>query len=94
MYDHGLEIHPPTQYALILNTPSSSSPIDLFVSRFRSHIACCVPVQHVCDNTLSVYVWLDALSAHLTSVGYPWVSTSPAGEGDKGEDRKEITTNG
>lgn len=46
------------------------------------------------DNTKTVYVWLDALSAHLTSVGYPRASASPAGEGDKGEDRKEMTVSG
>lgn len=46
------------------------------------------------DNTKTVYVWLGALSAHLTSVGYPRASASPAGEGDKGEDRKEMTVSG
>lgn len=53
-----------------------------------------MPVQHAGDNPQMVYVWLFAPSAHLTSVGYPRAAASPAGEGDKGEDRKEMTVSG
>lgn len=46
------------------------------------------------DDTQTVYVWLDALSAYLTGVGYPWVSAPSVVEGDKGEDRKEMVESG
>lgn len=46
------------------------------------------------DDTQTVYVWLDALSAYLTGVGYPWASASPVGEGTTGEEGKEMTVSG
>lgn len=97
MCGHRLGIHPPTQHALILNTllaarlDASVLP-DLSVSRPRARLSWGVTVPG--DDTQTVYVWLDALSAYLTGVGYPWASAPSVVEGDKGEDRKEMTASG
>lgn len=98
IYGHRLlGIHPPTQHALVLNTllaarlDASVLP-DLSVSRPRARLAWGVPVPG--DDTQTVYVWLDALSAYLTGVGYPWAATSSAGEGTTGEEGKEMTASG
>lgn len=96
-------IHPPTQHALVLNTllaarlDASVLP-DLSVSRPRARLSWGVPVPG--DDTQTVYVWLDALSAYLTGIGYPWASAStadevPKGEGsEEGREGKEMTESG
>lgn len=97
MCGHRLGIHPPTQHALVVNTllaarlDASVLP-DLSVSRPRARLSWGVPVPG--DDTQTVYVWLDALSAYLTGVGYPWASAPSVVEGDKGEDRKEMVESG
>lgn len=96
MCGHRLGIHPPTQHALVLNTllaarlDASVLP-DLSVSRPRARLSWGVPVPS--DDTQTVYVWLDALSAYLTGVGYPWASASTTGEGTKSKEG-EMTESG
>ena len=65
------------------NFRSSSSPAllpDLSISRPRARLTWGVPVPG--DEEQTVYVWLDALSAYLTGVGYPW-GGGRAGAGER-----------
>ncbi|EJF62201.1 hypothetical protein DICSQDRAFT_146480 [Dichomitus squalens LYAD-421 SS1] len=50
---------------------------DLSISRPRSRLSWGIPVPG--DPEQTIYVWIDALAAYLTSVGYPWSSTGGDG---------------
>ena len=80
---HADAIHPLTQAAdvhLMLKSMmgNRSQPSDdLSISRPRSRLSWGIPVPGDPDQT--IYVWIDALAAYLTSLGYPWSSTGGDG---------------
>ncbi|KAI0920762.1 hypothetical protein AcW1_005059 [Taiwanofungus camphoratus] len=74
LYDHFTKhndaIYPPQHQADIVATLSSDKLEDLSVSRPRSRLTWGVPVPDDPEHT--IYVWIDALTVYLSSVGYPW----------------------
>ncbi|PCH40722.1 hypothetical protein WOLCODRAFT_150754 [Wolfiporia cocos MD-104 SS10] len=69
---HSDAIYPPQHHTDIVQALSGEPLEDLSVSRPRSRLAWGVPVPG--DEAHTIYVWIDALTVYLSSVGYPWVS--------------------
>ncbi|KAH8096607.1 tRNA synthetases class I (M)-domain-containing protein [Cristinia sonorae] len=64
-------IYPPQQYEDVLQM--LSEPLnDLSISRPRERLHWGIPVPS--DPGHTIYVWIDALTTYLSSVGYPWPS--------------------
>ncbi|KAI0751186.1 tRNA synthetases class I (M)-domain-containing protein [Daedaleopsis nitida] len=75
---HPDAIYPPQHHADIM--AALQEPLeDLSVSRKRARLAWGIPVPNDPEHT--VYVWIDALTVYLSSVGYPWNSTGGDGSG-------------
>ncbi|KZT06445.1 uncharacterized protein LAESUDRAFT_725881 [Laetiporus sulphureus 93-53] len=75
---HPRAIYPPQHHTDILQSLAEDTPLeDLSVSRPRSRLKWGVPVPG--DDEHTIYVWIDALTIYLSSVGYPW--TQQAGDG-------------
>lgn len=58
----------------ILASQDSKALPDLSVSRPSSRLKWGIPVPG--DPSQTIYVWLDALSAYLTGIGYPWIDSA------------------
>lgn len=75
---HPDAIYPPQHHTDIM--AALQEPLeDLSVSRKRARLAWGIPVPNDPEHT--VYVWIDALTVYLSSVGYPWSSTGGDGSG-------------
>ncbi|KAM5542369.1 hypothetical protein V8D89_003828 [Ganoderma adspersum] len=73
---HPDAIYPPQHHTDIL--ASLQEPLeDLSISRKRSRLSWGIPVPNDPEHT--IYVWIDALTVYLSSVGYPWKTTSGDG---------------
>ncbi|KAH9948822.1 tRNA synthetases class I (M)-domain-containing protein [Amylocystis lapponica] len=68
---HENAIYPPKQRADVLAT--LSEPLnDLSISRPSSRLSWGIPVPDDPEHT--IYVWVDALTVYLSSIGYPWAN--------------------
>ena len=66
-------IHPTQQRHYILSQLRSPHSLpDLSISRPSLRISWGIRVPD--DDSQTVYVWLDALTAYLSGIGYPWTS--------------------
>ncbi|KAI0711019.1 tRNA synthetases class I (M)-domain-containing protein [Cerioporus squamosus] len=75
---HPEAIYPPQHHADIV--ASLQEPLeDLSVSRKRSRLTWGIPVPNDPEHT--IYVWIDALTTYLSSVGYPFPPSSAEGHG-------------
>lgn len=75
---HPDAIYPQQHHTDIL--ASLQEPLeDLSVSRKRSRLTWGIPVPN--DSEHTIYVWIDALTTYLSSVGYPWTSSGGDGLG-------------
>ncbi|KZT70256.1 hypothetical protein DAEQUDRAFT_810717 [Daedalea quercina L-15889] len=63
-------IHPPQRHEGILQRLRLFPLQDLSVSRPRSRLTWGVPVPD--DDEHTIYVWIDALTVYLSSIGFPW----------------------
>ncbi|KAH9919690.1 uncharacterized protein B0H18DRAFT_1026705 [Fomitopsis serialis] len=63
-------IHPPQHHEAILHHLRTVTLQDLSVSRPRSRLTWGVPVPN--DDEHTIYVWIDALTVYLSSIGFPW----------------------
>ncbi|CDO73833.1 hypothetical protein BN946_scf185015.g162 [Trametes cinnabarina] len=73
---HPNAIQPPQFQSDIMN--ALQEPLDdLSISRKRSRLSWGIPVPDDPDHT--IYVWIDALTTYLSSVGYPWSATGGDG---------------
>ncbi|THH29868.1 hypothetical protein EUX98_g4305 [Antrodiella citrinella] len=69
-------VYPPQQYEDVLEM--LSEPLnDLSVSRPRSRLHWGITVPTDPEHT--IYVWIDALTTYMSSVGYPWPSSGGSG---------------
>ena len=69
-------IFPPQHHTDIL--AALQEPLeDLSISRKRSRLSWGIPVPNDPEHT--IYVWIDALTVYLSSVGYPWKTTGGDG---------------
>ncbi|KAI0722508.1 tRNA synthetases class I (M)-domain-containing protein [Earliella scabrosa] len=73
---HPEAIYPPQHHIDIIAV--LQEPLeDLSISRKRSRLTWGIPVPNDPEHT--IYVWIDALTVYLSSVGYPWKSTGGDG---------------
>ncbi|KAI9057422.1 hypothetical protein FKP32DRAFT_1661126 [Trametes sanguinea] len=69
-------IQPPQFHADVMN--ALQEPLDdLSISRKRSRLSWGIPVPDDPEHT--IYVWIDALTTYLSSVGYPWSESGDNG---------------
>ncbi|KAF9819446.1 hypothetical protein IEO21_02054 [Rhodonia placenta] len=77
---HEDAIYPPQHHVDILSALSEDNVLeDLSVSRPRSRLTWGVPVPG--DDNHTIYVWIDALTVYLSSIGYPWTANGGDGSG-------------
>jgi methionyl-tRNA synthetase len=67
-------VWPPPYRAQVLDSLSRGPLEDLSVSRPTERLSWGVRVPG--DDEHTIYVWLDALTAYLTAVGFPWKNPS------------------
>lgn len=69
-------VYPSQQYEDVLEM--LSSPLnDLSISRPSERLRWGIPVPD--DPAQTIYVWIDALTTYMSSVGYPWTTSGDAG---------------
>ncbi|KAI8982782.1 tRNA synthetases class I (M)-domain-containing protein [Trametes punicea] len=72
-------VQPPQFQADVVN--ALQEPLeDLSISRKRSRLFWGIPVPNDPEHT--IYVWIDALTTYLSSVGYPWTATGGDGHAE------------
>ena len=67
---HTDAIYPPQHHEAILHQLRTTPLQDLSVSRPSSRLSWGIPVPD--DETHTIYVWIDALTVYLSSIGFPW----------------------
>ena len=65
-------IYPPQHHEAILNQLRAAPLQDLSVSRPSSRLSWGIPVPD--DDSHTIYVWIDALTVYLSSIGFPWAN--------------------
>ena len=63
-------IYPPQHHEAILNQLRTAPLQDLSVSRPSVRLSWGIPVPD--DDSHTIYVWIDALTVYLSSIGFPW----------------------
>ncbi|TCD62957.1 methionyl-tRNA synthetase [Steccherinum ochraceum] len=71
-------IFPASQYDVVMEMLSEPMS-DLSISRPRARLRWGIPVPT--DPEQTIYVWIDALTTYLSSVGYPWSSGNGLAQG-------------
>ncbi|KAI0355421.1 hypothetical protein OH77DRAFT_1454710 [Trametes cingulata] len=76
---HPDAVQPPQFHADVMH--ALQEPLeDLSISRKRSRLSWGIPVPGDPEHT--IYVWIDALTTYLSSVGYPWTATGGDGSSE------------